>query len=605
MRRALLPFVLVLCLVDVAVAQADPVIVTVSECTEAALDAAIDSAPDGATIAFDCDGTIVATANRVLARDVTLDGAGHDVTLDGDDQWRILAINGGVNVTLRDLTLTHGLSQDAFGGGAIFNLGHLVVDRVRFLENHGYNYGGAIYSRAVASLDVVDSLFEANSVTCPADGQGGGAIAVQMRAALTVRGTTFRDNMAAGGAAGGAILGMHANNPAAAGPIEISDSVFEGNAADSDRPNWYPTLYSGGGAVAVYNHALTIRDSQFTANSVSAWGAQAMGGAVWISPSTAPDSEKPALISGSLFQDNVAEGDVGDRPDALGSWGLGGAVATLDEPVTVEASQFLGNTAARGGGLLALSGELSVRGTAILANAVQAGTPVPVGAGGLEVYGTATLADSVVVDNANVNCLAGTAADRTGRIVDGGGNVESPGTSCGFPVAVALPPPPVATPTLDAPATVPAGPPAAASQPPTAPTPAATPAARPQDAASRALGGRRVRSVLKAGECRAFVAATTRETLAARRALLALVLTCSDDAQAVVRARVDLRHNGRERSLRLAGRRLTVRAGEAQVVQLRLTRAQRRILHAGTNARLRVAAAVDGGARRTHTWRVG
>ena len=83
--------------------------ITVSDCSsESALSTAIGSAISGDTINFSCNGTIPITTTLTISKNLTLDGSGQSVTLDGQNQVRVLLVNSGVNFTLNALTVAHG-----------------------------------------------------------------------------------------------------------------------------------------------------------------------------------------------------------------------------------------------------------------------------------------------------------------------------------------------------------------------------------------------------------------------------------------------------------------------------------------------------------------
>src|SRR5258706_11078431 len=92
---------------------------TITDCTdESQLRSAISNASSGETITFGCNGTIpitVANGPLIIATNLTLDGSGQSVTLDGQSQVQVLQVNSGVSFTLNALTIADGSSE--FGGG--------------------------------------------------------------------------------------------------------------------------------------------------------------------------------------------------------------------------------------------------------------------------------------------------------------------------------------------------------------------------------------------------------------------------------------------------------------------------------------------------------
>lgn len=89
--------------------------VCASGCTFRSVQAAIDAANTGATVAI-CAGTF--TENLRIDKNLTLAGAGKNATiLDGKAANSVIAINPGLTaVTIRDLTITNGKSPGVGGG---------------------------------------------------------------------------------------------------------------------------------------------------------------------------------------------------------------------------------------------------------------------------------------------------------------------------------------------------------------------------------------------------------------------------------------------------------------------------------------------------------
>src|SRR5262245_44304772 len=61
----------------------------------------------GGTVTFAVDGTIILSASLVLSDNTTIDGSGHNVTLDGGNVVRILEVDHGISLALKNLTLAH------------------------------------------------------------------------------------------------------------------------------------------------------------------------------------------------------------------------------------------------------------------------------------------------------------------------------------------------------------------------------------------------------------------------------------------------------------------------------------------------------------------
>ncbi|MCO5176874.1 MAG: hypothetical protein M9890_07905 [Thermomicrobiales bacterium] len=207
---------------------------------QAALEAAIASAGSGGTVLFTCDTALTLTSTIALA-DVTLDGNGFDVTLDGNDAVRIFTVSG--TVSLAGLKLVNGDSgQNQYGGAINAASGSvLTVTGSVFDGNRADRDGGAVYA-SNATLTITGSTLSGNT------GSWGGAIAAA-NTAITITGSTLSGNTAID--TGGAINFD-------GGSITIANSTLTGNTADV------------GGAIRV-NGDVTLLNSTFYGNQAT-WG---------------------------------------------------------------------------------------------------------------------------------------------------------------------------------------------------------------------------------------------------------------------------------------------------------------------------------------------
>ena len=116
----------------------------------------------GGSVTFVCNGTFSLSQPIVATQDVVVDGSNYSVALSGGGRSQILAIPAGINVTLRDLTLTGG---SGVAGGAISNSGTLLLTDVILSSNVAQgaeiNYGGALYN-AGGNVTLQNVLFEGN-----------------------------------------------------------------------------------------------------------------------------------------------------------------------------------------------------------------------------------------------------------------------------------------------------------------------------------------------------------------------------------------------------------------------------------------------------------
>ena len=179
---------------------------------------AIAAVGDGGVVRFDANCTIAfpQRSRITLKRSITIDGNARSVILDGQDASQLFAVPAGVTVTLRGMMLRAGGADGSFGG-AIANLGHLVIVNCVFRGNHADGdgaVGGAIDTDG--ALDIVGSTFVDNH----SDGGAGGAIAAY-RGTMRVTNSTFIGNHANGGTAGAiwSILGT----------IDLVNTTIAGN----------------------------------------------------------------------------------------------------------------------------------------------------------------------------------------------------------------------------------------------------------------------------------------------------------------------------------------------------------------------------------------
>ena len=159
------------------------------------LQAAIDAAAEDATLTL-CAGTWALTETVVISKNLTIIGAGTgQTTLDGGDAVRVLWIDPGADVTLRDLTITKGhAASDRFpdnAGGGISNQGTLTLIGVSVTGNTG-RIGGGIYNGSGTVTLAANSSVSGNT----ANSLGGGIYTLEgmvtLQADSQVSGNTAR-----------------------------------------------------------------------------------------------------------------------------------------------------------------------------------------------------------------------------------------------------------------------------------------------------------------------------------------------------------------------------------------------------------------------------
>lgn len=175
---------------------------------------------------------------------LTLIGAGPDYTfLDGGDTQRVVTAAHNP-ITLSGLTVRHGRITDANGGG-IFNIGTLILDNVRVVDNKAINGGGGgIYNGG--TLTLTNSEVSGNS----SDSAGGG-IYTWYGMTTNISVSRISSNEAD---QGGGLYNL--------GTLDMSDSTVNDNKA---------TGYSGGGLI-IFGGEVTLNRVTFSGNQTVANG---------------------------------------------------------------------------------------------------------------------------------------------------------------------------------------------------------------------------------------------------------------------------------------------------------------------------------------------
>lgn len=140
--------------------------------------------------------TLPAVAN--MNGGITIDGDGQSITASGNNQFRVMLVNSGANLTLLNLTISNGSGGD---GGGLDNVstGTLIVANCTFVRNNTLFKGGAIYNES-GKVMVTNSTFYGNSAV-----DGGGGI-FSHSGTLTVINCTFSGNSTTG--TGGGIVNI-------------------------------------------------------------------------------------------------------------------------------------------------------------------------------------------------------------------------------------------------------------------------------------------------------------------------------------------------------------------------------------------------------------
>ena len=176
------------------------------------------------TINFTVSGTITlgsslpAIANTSPGN-LTIDGSGQSITIDGANSFQVFSVNAGAMLDLRNLTIAHGNEQsipEGEAGGGVRNHGTLTVTNCTFSNNIAGLGGGAILNDS--TLTVTNSTFSGNS----AEAQGG---AIENVGTLIVTNCTFSGN-SAGLVKGGGIFN--------GGAASVKGSILAGSGGSEN-----------------------------------------------------------------------------------------------------------------------------------------------------------------------------------------------------------------------------------------------------------------------------------------------------------------------------------------------------------------------------------
>ena len=303
--------------------------------------------------------TTGALTNSPSAAEVSLEGAGkYALTINGNNNGRVLVHNGTGTLTVYGLTISGGSYSGPYGGGCIYSYGNVLLEAANVsscsLSSSGtdHAYGGAIYAKKgvlLAGAAITDSSAHAASAnsaggalwaynsyiylstvsgnTVSGDGshysRGGGVFA---RGNAKIHYATFADNSAE---SGGAIFLFGG----ATDTMVIANSTISGNHASG----------AGGGLFAKYR-PLEIDNSTITGNTaVFDFGAGA-----YLYTDTDIES---TIVAGNTSQDGLQASDVGGNA-SITITGANNLIvaATLPVPAdTISADPMLGPLQNNGG----------------------------------------------------------------------------------------------------------------------------------------------------------------------------------------------------------------------------------------------------------------
>ena len=215
-------------------------------------------------VSDDNNGLPVITADGGKTLTIHGNGATIQRSTDAGEDFRIFCTSTGANVTVRDLTIANGIT-DNDGGAGINNVGAaLALTNCVLKDNSGVG-GGAIFNdngNSTATLVLDNCTLSNNSAP---NSFGGGIInyGIGGSASLTVNGCTFTNDSAS---YGGAIVNYAPFNGTAS--LAVTNSTFTQNSASYGRGGaiYNSTTVNGGVTTA------DVENSTFNGNSAYFYG---------------------------------------------------------------------------------------------------------------------------------------------------------------------------------------------------------------------------------------------------------------------------------------------------------------------------------------------
>ncbi len=207
---------------------------------------AIADVGEGEEITFNNDYTITLTTGELtINRNLTINGAGHTILINGNNGSRVFCITSGT-VTIENMILQNGNVALAKGGG-IYNDGNLSLSGCTVTGNSSGLYGGGIYNGSGATISITNSTISDNT---PSNTSGGGIYndggTVNLYGTNTFTGNTSSNN-------GDAIYN-------ASGTLNLNDSMLY---MSEDNPLYNEGTFSAGTSTVVLNRG-SIQTFAFT-----------------------------------------------------------------------------------------------------------------------------------------------------------------------------------------------------------------------------------------------------------------------------------------------------------------------------------------------------
>lgn len=237
------------------------------------------------------------------------------LTIDADHRSRIFSFFYGGDVTIENLRLINGNSQDKGGAISYIGNGTFTLKNNTISGNKAYLGGGAVYASSTSSIMIMNNTISGNTAYSSDTGSSGGGILVISPSSIVIMNNTVIGNTVSAYkyAAGG---GIHAfsfsKSPSS---VRLTNNTICGNTSTSSADSAV-----GGGAHAYSSTSLSVVNNTITGNKAGEGGGLQIGGG----------SRTIAELSGNIFSENT--NDEINKGSDVSDWTSGGYNVFSDTP---------------------------------------------------------------------------------------------------------------------------------------------------------------------------------------------------------------------------------------------------------------------------------
>ena len=205
------------------------------------------------------------------------------MTVRGNNSFRVFTLVNSAVVTMNNLTISNGFSNDGLGGGIFMgNSSTLNLNGCTVSNNTASGNGGGVYMNNSGTLFLTNSTVRANTAI------NGGGIYINDSGTLNINASTVNGNTAGNGGNGGGIFN------GTSGTINSANSTIDGNSAGNN----------GGG---IYNTAtITVTNNTVSSNTAG------KGGGIYNNFTATLNNNIVALNTATDGNDLVGRGSLGN-----------------------------------------------------------------------------------------------------------------------------------------------------------------------------------------------------------------------------------------------------------------------------------------------------